>query len=79
MDLLFAEERNVILFSHGHQVLPWGDPDALSVIQTQLGVDILISGHTHKQEVYEMNGKYFVNPGSATGAYSPGEMYFIPS
>ncbi|CEO96374.1 Vacuolar protein sorting-associated protein 29 [Plasmodiophora brassicae] len=64
---------------HGHQVLPWGDSDALAQIQSQLGVDILISGHTHKQEVYELNGKYFVNPGSATGAYSPTEGEVVPS
>lgn len=61
------------LESHGHQVLPCGDTDALADLQAKLDVDILVSGHTHKQEVYEYNGKYFVNPGSATGAYTPGE------
>jgi vacuolar protein sorting-associated protein 29 len=60
-------------------VLPWGDPEGLALIQTKLGVDILISGHTHKQEVYECNGKYFVNPGSATGAYSPLDTNIVPS
>ena len=34
--------------THGHQVVPWGDIESLSLIQRQLDVDILISGHTHK-------------------------------
>jgi len=32
---------------HGHQVVPWGDLEALSAVQRQLDCDILISGHTH--------------------------------
>ena len=57
--------------SHGHQVVPWGDPEALALIQRQLDVDILITGHTHKFEAYEHENKFYINPGSATGAYSP--------
>lgn len=57
--------------SHGHQVVPWGDPEALALIQRQLDVDILISGHTHKFEAYEHENKFYINPGSATGAYNP--------
>lgn len=56
---------------HGHQVIPWGDPDSLAIIQRQLDVDILISGHTHKFEAYEHENKFYINPGSATGAYNP--------
>ena len=41
----------------------------ISQIQRQLDVDILISGHTHKNEVNEYEGKWFINPGSVTGAY----------
>ena len=33
------------------QVVPWGDKEALSVLQRQLDVDILITGHTHKFKV----------------------------
>jgi vacuolar protein sorting-associated protein 29 len=36
---------------HGHQVVPWGDPEALANVQRKLDVDILITGHTHKNEV----------------------------
>eukprot|EP00850_Spirogloea_muscicola_P024432 SM000812S22579 [mRNA] locus=s812:1594:2224:- [translate_table: standard] len=41
---------------HGHQVVPWGDVDALAMLQRQLDVDVL--------------GRLMINPGSATGAYS---------
>jgi vacuolar protein sorting-associated protein 29 len=36
-----------------------------------MDVDILLTGHTHKFEAFEHEGKFFVNPGSATGAYHP--------
>ena len=35
-----------------------------------MDVDILLTGHTHRFEAIEYEGKFFVNPGSATGAYS---------
>jgi len=56
---------------HGHQIVPWGDRQALSILQRQLDVDVLITGHTHKYESFEQNGKFFINPGSATGSYGP--------
>lgn len=38
-----------------------------------MDVDVLLwSGGTHRFEAYEMEGKFFVNPGSATGALSAG-------
>jgi vacuolar protein sorting-associated protein 29 len=55
---------------HGHQIVPWGDSAALSIVQRRLGCDILVSGHTHRNDVMEQEGKWFVNPGSMTGAYS---------
>lgn len=54
---------------HGHQIVPWMDPHSLAIAQRQLDVDILITGHTHKNEVNEFEGKWFINPGSITGAY----------
>ncbi|KAF9320536.1 Vacuolar protein sorting-associated protein 29 [Podila epicladia] len=56
---------------HGHQVIPWGDTEALNITARQMDVDILLSGHTHKFEAFEHEGKFFVNPGSATGAFHP--------
>lgn len=65
--------------THGHQVVPWGDPDQLAIVQRRLNVDILISGHTHKFEAYEHENKFYINPGSATGAFHPLERNVIPS
>jgi hypothetical protein len=42
---------------------------------SQMGVDILISGHTHQNSTSEYEGKWFINPGSITGAYSPLSRY----
>ncbi len=53
---------------HGHQVLPWGDPGALGAVARELDVDILLSGHTHHLAAWEEDGRFFINPGSATGA-----------
>lgn len=64
---------------HGHQVVPWGDPESLANLQRQLDVDILITGHTHKNEVYEYEKNYIVNPGSVTGAYSALNTDVVPS
>lgn len=65
--------------THGHQVVPWADPEALALVQRQLDVDILISGHTHKFEAYEHENKFYINPGSATGAYNALETFITPS
>jgi len=64
---------------HGHQVLPYGDHFALASIRRKLNVDILVSGHTHRNEVVEHEGFYHINPGSITGAYSPLQEKVIPS
>lgn len=52
-------------------MVPWGDTESLALVQRQLDVDILISGHTHKFEAFEHENKFYINPGSATGAYNP--------
>jgi vacuolar protein sorting-associated protein 29 len=57
--------------THGHQIVPWGDRESLACLQRKLDVDVLITGHTHAHTAFEYDGKFFVNPGSATGAYSP--------
>ncbi|KAL5477323.1 hypothetical protein EMCRGX_G024112 [Ephydatia muelleri] len=65
--------------THGHQVVPWGDIESLAMVQRQLDVDILVSGHTHKFEALEHEGKFYINPGSATGAYNALEIQVTPS
>lgn len=56
---------------HGHQLLPSaGSGDARSRMRRKLGVDVLITGHTHRNEVFSEDGCYYINPGSITGACS---------
>jgi vacuolar protein sorting-associated protein 29 len=64
---------------HGHQVVPWGDAEALANVQRQLNCDILLSGHTHSNSVSIYDGKYFINPGSISGSYSPLNPSPVPS
>jgi len=64
---------------HGHQVVPWGNHAALSMTGRKLNVDILISGHTHQNEVVEYEGLFHINPGSITGAFSPMTAHVTPS
>ncbi|XP_024977691.1 vacuolar protein sorting-associated protein 29-like [Cynara cardunculus var. scolymus] len=54
---------------HGHKVVPWGDLDSLAMVQRQLDVDILVSGHTHRFMAYKHETGMVINPGSATGSY----------
>jgi len=56
-------------------VLSLGDKEALAIVQRKLGVDVLIFGHSHVFSAYEHENKFFVNPGSATGAYSGLTLY----
>merc|ERR1712223_499665 len=64
---------------HGHQVIPWGDQESLALINRQLDCDILITGHTNKFEAFEHENKFYINPGSATGAYSALDSTVVPS
>ena len=57
------------------QIVPWGDKEALAIAQRRMDVDILVSGHTHELQLWESDTKIFINPGSATGAYSGFNLY----
>ncbi|PYH95816.1 vacuolar protein sorting 29 [Aspergillus ellipticus CBS 707.79] len=57
-------------FTHGHTIIPPGDADALLIAARQMDVDVLLWGGTHRFEAFELEGRFFVNPGSATGAMS---------
>jgi vacuolar protein sorting-associated protein 29 len=59
-------------FTHGHTIIPPGDADSLLIAARQMDVDVLLWGGTHRFEAFELEGKFFVNPGSATGAMSTG-------
>ncbi|MCP9258097.1 Vacuolar protein sorting-associated protein 29 [Dirofilaria immitis] len=64
---------------HGHQVIPWGDKKRLEMLARQMDVDILITGHTHECQTFQHEGRFYVNPGSATGAFSPIQSVVMPS
>ena len=55
---------------HGHQVLPWGNIEALSSVQRELDCDILLSGNTHEVSVNVLDNKLYINPGSISGVFS---------
>ncbi|KAI0011742.1 vacuolar protein sorting-associated protein [Xylariaceae sp. FL0662B] len=46
------------------------EPDLLLAEANRLDVDVLCWGGTHRFDAFEYMDKFFVNPGSATGAYS---------
>ena len=57
--------------THGAQVSPRGDHDQLELLAMENDYNILISGHTHKEEItLTKNGILLINPGSVTGAWS---------
>ena len=64
---------------HGHQIVPYGNREALAVVLRRLDVDILVTGHTHAFSAYRHEGCLVINPGSATGAYNPANPAPTPS
>jgi len=57
---------------HGHTLVPSVDPEALLIAAREMGVDVFVWGGTHRFEALELEGKFFINPGSATGAIASG-------
>ncbi|XP_054025179.1 vacuolar protein sorting-associated protein 29-like [Dryobates pubescens] len=55
---------------HGHQIIPWGDVASLALPQRQPGADTVILGDTQRFDTFE----HYIDPGSATGAWSALEM-----
>lgn len=68
--LVFNYDNLKIGLLNGFQVVPKNDPLSLLNHARMMDVDILIYGSTHKVEAYTLDGKFFVNPGTGTGAYS---------
>lgn len=48
------------------------EPDLLLAEAHKLDVDVLCYGGTHRFDAFEYMDKFFVNPGSATGAVTTG-------
>ncbi|GEQ68127.1 hypothetical protein JCM33374_g1794 [Metschnikowia sp. JCM 33374] len=57
-------------FTSGSQIVPRNDPLSLLAFAREIDVDILVWGGTHRVEAYTLDGKFFINPGSATGAFN---------
>ena len=72
LNLVIEEEYNLTIgLTHGHQVSPRGDHTQLELLASQKEYNIMISGHTHKEEIFlTKNGILLLNPGSITGAWS---------
>ena len=65
-----TKENLTVGLTHGHQIHPRGDHAQLGKLAIDNNYNILISGHTHKEEVVLTNGVLLLNPGSVTGAWS---------
>ncbi|RFU30089.1 hypothetical protein B7463_g6234, partial [Scytalidium lignicola] len=59
-------------FLEGFTVVSPGEMDLLLAEANKLDVDVLCWGGTHRFDAYEYENKFFVNPGSATGAFTTG-------
>jgi len=71
---------------HGHQIIPHGSHGAKARMRRKLNVDILVTGHTHKSEIFVSEGTlegevyhHHVNPGSISGASSALSREVTPS
>ncbi len=54
---------------HGTGITPRAHtPTLLKIAEEDLGVDILIHGHSHQEDIELAEGKLLLNPGSSTGA-----------
>ncbi|ODQ61311.1 hypothetical protein WICANDRAFT_29479 [Wickerhamomyces anomalus NRRL Y-366-8] len=66
LSLIITHGSLRIGFTNGFTIVPRGDPLSLLTSARQMNVDVLIWGGTHKVEAYTLEGKFFINPGSAT-------------
>lgn len=63
-------ERDGVKFGvyHGTGIVPRGDHETLvDIAENKLNIDVLLHGHTHKQEAVQVGGTVLLNPGSCTG------------
>lgn len=71
LNISMRNNDNLIVgLTHGHQVSPRGDRSQLELIAIEKSFNILISGHTHKEEIFLQKDILLLNPGSVTGAWS---------
>jgi putative phosphoesterase len=71
VDILLNSNKLKVGLTHGAQIRPRGDHTQLEQLAIEKGDNILISGHTHKEDVFlTKKGILLINPGSITGAWS---------
>ena len=72
LDVYFEDNDKITIgLTHGAQIRPRGDYNQLENLAIQKDCNILISGHTHKEEIKLTNKRILlINPGSVTGAWS---------
>jgi len=71
LNISMENNDNLIVgLTHGHQISPRGDRSQLELIAIEKKYNILISGHTHKEEIFLQKDILLLNPGSVTGAWS---------
>ena len=69
--ILEDNEKIKIGLTHGAQIRPRGDHTQLETLAIERKYNILVSGHTHKEEIHlTKKGILLINPGSVTGAWS---------
>jgi len=49
--------------------VPWGDEESLSVYLKENECDLVVYGNTHESRVSKLDKKYYINPGTMSGAY----------
>ena len=62
-----------------YSLFPIEDKSRLAIKQRELDVDILVHGGTHKASAYEYDGCFYLDPGSATGAFTSSDPNPVPS
>jgi putative phosphoesterase len=72
LEITFEDNSKIILgLTHGAQISPRGDHSQLENLAIDKGYHIMVSGHTHKEEIFlARSGVLLINPGSVTGAWS---------
>jgi putative phosphoesterase len=53
----------------GNRIYMTHKPDELSDVIKNRACDLVIYGHTHKQDIRDLGGVFVVNPGEATGRF----------
>jgi vacuolar protein sorting-associated protein 29 len=50
---------------HGHQLIPWNDTNSLAALRRDMGVDVLVVGHSHSLKMTEtIDGGLIIDPGT---------------